>query len=297
MATAVVARPVARPQPRARDEEVLVWPDLVFIEFISALVFTLALFALSLLVNAPLLDQANPDVTPNPSKAPWYLLNLQELLLHMQPALAGVIVPTVWLVIMAAFPYFDQDNEGQGVWFGTENSVRLTIVSAIVAVVGTWLLILWDTGKIAMAMNDWFGISGGRTFAFLENVRALQSQLPWPDWSHRIPYLWFDLKILDEGYTGLGATSFRYLDLPGFLVEQAIPIAAMVGLSSLLIYVLWKIGWVVTRRDALIVLFTGFVAVFGVLTVTGTAFRGAGQELVWPWQLDVQEGIPGEGHH
>ena len=79
MATAVVARPVARPQARARDEEVLVWPDLVFVEFIAALLFTITLFILSVVINAPLLDQANADVTPNPSKAPWYLLNLQEL--------------------------------------------------------------------------------------------------------------------------------------------------------------------------------------------------------------------------
>ena len=104
MATAVVARPVARPQTRVRDEEVLVWPDLVFVEFIAALIFTLTLFLLAFLVNAPLLDQANGDVTPNPSKAPWYLLNLQELLLHMNPAMAGVIVPTIWLVILGAFP-------------------------------------------------------------------------------------------------------------------------------------------------------------------------------------------------
>ena len=128
MATAVVARPAARPQAKHRDEEVLVWPDLVFIEFIAAMVFTLTLFLLSFLINAPLLDQANADVTPNPSKAPWYLLNLQELLLHMNAAMAGVIVPTVWLVIMGAFPYFDRENDGQGVWFGTENAVSNSFI-------------------------------------------------------------------------------------------------------------------------------------------------------------------------
>jgi len=93
MATAVVARPAARPQPRARDEEVLVWPDLVFIEFIAALVFTIGLFVLSFAINAPLLDQANPDVTPNPSKAPWYFLGLQELLTMFHPMVAGVTIP------------------------------------------------------------------------------------------------------------------------------------------------------------------------------------------------------------
>ena len=72
----------ARPRPkREREEEVMVWPDLVFIEFISAVLFLLTFVMLSVFINAPLLNRANPDVTPNPSKAPWYFLNLQELLL------------------------------------------------------------------------------------------------------------------------------------------------------------------------------------------------------------------------
>ncbi|MBA4181215.1 MAG: hypothetical protein C0506_11555 [Anaerolinea sp.] len=286
MATAVVARPVARPQSRNRDEEVLVWPDLVFIEFIAAMVFTITLFALSALMNAPLLDQANADVTPNPSKAPWYLLNLQELLLHMNAGMAGVIVPTIWLVIMGAFPYFDRDHEGQGVWFGTEGAVRLTVVGSLVGFIGTWGLILWDSGKIAFFLNDWFGLSGGDTFRFLENVRSIQNQLPWPEWSRSITYLPFNLKILDQG--------FQHLDFPAWLVEQGIPTAVLVGLPALMIYAMWKLGWVVTRRDALIALFSGFIAAYGVLTLTGTAFRGQGQELVFPWELKVSEGIPGQ---
>ncbi len=293
MATAVVARPAARPQARARDEEVLVWPDLVFVEFISALLFTFTIFILSVILNAPLLDQANPDVTQNPAKAPWYLLNLQELLLHMEAATAGVIVPTVWLIILGAFPYFDRDNDGQGAWFATEGSVKLTVVSAIVGVVGTWLLILWNQGTIASVLNSWFGISGGDTFRFLENSRAIQGNLPWPEWSESIPYLPFELRILDEGFTGFGATTFQNVDLPSFIVEIAIPIIMMVGLPSLLIYVLWRIGWVFTRRDALIVLFSGFVAVNAMLVLAGTGFRGEDQDLVFPWNLSVDEGIPG----
>jgi hypothetical protein len=286
MATAVVARPVARPQTRARDEEVLVWPDLVFVEFIAAMVFTITLFLLSFLVNAPLLDQANADVTPNPSKAPWYLLNLQELLLHMNPAMAGVIIPTIWLVIMGAFPYFDRDTEGQGAWFRTENSVRITVSCAAVGFFGTWGLIIWDSGKLAQALNQWFGWSGGDSLRFLENVRSIQSQLPWPEWSTHIPYLPFKLVILGQ--------SFQNLNFPAWLVEQAIPITALVGLPSLLIYVMWRLGWVVTRRDALLALFSGFVAAYGVLTLCGTAFRGQGQNLIFPWDLAVSEGIPGQ---
>ena len=149
MAAVVVARPAARPTPRARDEEVLVWPDLVFVEFISALLFTVALFFLSFAMNAPLLDEANANVTNDPAKAPWYLLNLQELLLHMNPALAGIIVPTVWLILLGAFPYFDQATEGQGRWFADANSIRNTVVSYFVGFLGTLALILWNSGKVA----------------------------------------------------------------------------------------------------------------------------------------------------
>ena len=78
------AAPAARPRPkRAREEAVLVWPNLVFIEFISAVLFTITFSILSVFINAPLLNRANLNVTPNPSKAPWYFGNLQELLLHM----------------------------------------------------------------------------------------------------------------------------------------------------------------------------------------------------------------------
>lgn len=297
MATAVVARPVARPQARARDEEVLVWPDLVFVEFISALLFTFTIFVLSVILNAPLLDQANPDVTQNPAKAPWYLLSLQELLLHMNGAMAGVIVPTVWLILMGAFPYFDRDHEGQGAWFATENAVKLTIIAAAVGVIGTTGLILWNSGFFAEVINDYLGISGGDTFRFLENARAIESQLPWPEWSREIKYLPFEAKILDEGYTGLGPTSFQAINFPQFLVEIGIPMGVMVALPAILIFVLWRIGMVFNRRDALIVLFSGFVAANAILTVVGTGFRGEGQELVFPWQLTVNEGLPGAEPH
>ena len=295
MATVVVARPVVRPTPRARDEEVLVWPDLVFVEFISALVFTIALFFLSFAMNAPLLDEANANVTNDPAKAPWYLLNLQELLLHMNPALAGIIVPTVWLIVLGGFPYFDQSTEGQGRWFAEKNSIRNTVVSLNIGLWGTLALILWNSGKVAIWLKDWFGFSGGDRFAFLESSAAIKDPqvIPWPGWADSIPYLWFNLKILDEG-PGAGVTTFQKIDLPTLLVDIGIPAGFMVGLTSLLIYAYWKIGWVLTRRDALIALMSGFVGVFLMLTIIGTAFRGPGQDLIWPWDLRTLEGIPGQ---
>ena len=174
------------------------------------LLFTVLLFALSYVMNAPLLDEANANVTNDPAKAPWYLLNLQELLLHMNPALAGIVVPTVWLIILGAFPYFDQSTEGQGRWFADANSVKNTVVSFMVGWWGTLALILWNSGKVALWLKDWFGFSGGDTLAFLERSAALKdpSVVPWPGWADSIPYLWFNLKLLDEG-PGAGVTTFQ----------------------------------------------------------------------------------------
>src|SRR5438874_1080803 len=94
------------------EDTAIVWPHLLVIEFIAAMIWSLGLFIISALFNAPLQDHSTIDCTPNPSKAPWYLLNLQELLLHMDKGLAGVVVPTLWLTFMAAIPYIDRSRDG-----------------------------------------------------------------------------------------------------------------------------------------------------------------------------------------
>jgi menaquinol-cytochrome c reductase cytochrome b/c subunit len=138
----------ARPRPkREREEEVLVWPDLVFVEFIASILFTITFMMLSVFINAPLLNRANPEVTPNPSKAPWYFLNLQELLLHMDKAWAGVLLPTIALVFFAVIPYIDRSREAQGIWFGTKRAVRLTVVSLVYALVVSVALVVFDAGE------------------------------------------------------------------------------------------------------------------------------------------------------
>jgi quinol-cytochrome oxidoreductase complex cytochrome b subunit len=284
MAQRVETRPAttAAPRPRrAREEELLVWPDLVFVEFISAVLFTLTLTLLSAAINGPLLDQANPDVTPNPSKAPWYFLNLQELLLHMHPALAGVIVPTVALILLAAIPYFDRSNEGQGVWFGTPDAGRITWLSAVYAAVLTWLLVLYDGGKHVVLYHKLFNRPWPEKLNWLQNLRALQTAVAWPDWTKDIPYLPFTLELRGQ--------EFRTLDLPAFLVEQFIPVATMIGLPVLLLLIIRRWLGRLTRRDAMIALFTGFITVYVVLTIIGTAFRGQGLELLPPWQVHPPE--------
>jgi len=126
----VRGRALARPTDLAEDE-VMVWPSLVVVEAVCAVVFLAILTALSVLVNAPLLERANPNQTPNPSKAPWYFLNLQEMLLHMDAGLAGVIIPTIALGGIAAIPYIDRSPLGDGI-LGTSSKGRKIIAFAAV---------------------------------------------------------------------------------------------------------------------------------------------------------------------
>ncbi|MCL4191041.1 MAG: hypothetical protein KJZ87_04805 [Thermoguttaceae bacterium] len=95
-------------------EQVLVWPDLIYIELIGAILGMVVLTVWSIALEAPLEQPANPVVTPNPSKAPWYFLGLQELLVYFDPAIAGVILPALVIFGLMAVPYLDFNPRGSG---------------------------------------------------------------------------------------------------------------------------------------------------------------------------------------
>ena len=92
------------------EDSVFVWPHLLVREFMAAVFMTAVLTILSLQINAPLRDHANPNFTPNPAKAPWYFLGLQELLAYFHPTVAGVLTPLLVLVGAAFIPYVDRGN-------------------------------------------------------------------------------------------------------------------------------------------------------------------------------------------
>jgi len=139
----VRGRALARPTDLAEDE-VMVWPSLVVVEAVSATVFLLLLVAVSVLFNAPLTARANPNQTPNPSKAPWYFLNLQELLLHMDAGLAGVIIPTIALGGIAAIPYIDRSPLGVGILGTSAKGRKIIGFSAVYTTVVLVLMVLGD---------------------------------------------------------------------------------------------------------------------------------------------------------
>ena len=90
-------------------DKVHTWPHLLAAEFVAALACLAFTFFFSIFVNAPLLQQANPNQTPNPSKAPWYFLGLQELLTMFHPMIAGVTIPGVGLIVLIFAPYIDKN--------------------------------------------------------------------------------------------------------------------------------------------------------------------------------------------
>lgn len=121
-------------------EKVYTWPNLMALEFLCALLLTSALMLISLFLNAPLEEHANPEITPNPAKAPWYFLGIQELVSY-DAFIGGVLIPTLVVLALLAAPYVDRNPKGVGVWFSRDRKIALILFTALV-VVWTILIII-----------------------------------------------------------------------------------------------------------------------------------------------------------
>lgn len=232
-------------RPGQKEEMVYTWPYLVSIEAIMAVAMILGLSIMSIFVNAPLLDLANGEETPNPSKAPWYFLGLQELLLHMHPALAGVIVPTAVLILLGMIPYIDRDRRGTGIWFSTKKGVPIAIFASIYTVV-------WELALIFI--DQFWVIAPGK---------------------HGIePFLTSLLMNL----TGAG------LDKVDWVGKIFVPSILMILIPWVLVLIV-KRRWDANRREIVIALYSFFITSFVLLTVIGTFFRGHSMNLTWPWNV------------
>jgi hypothetical protein len=120
-------------------DKVNVWPHLLVVEFVASLAMTAFLLVFSTFVNAPLLGQANYNLTPNPSKAPWYFLGLQELLTMFHPMVAGVMIPGMGLVGLGLAGYVDKNPSNKP----EDRKVAITLFSlfmmfwAILVIIGS----------------------------------------------------------------------------------------------------------------------------------------------------------------
>jgi hypothetical protein len=154
----------------APNDKVLVWPDLVYVEFIALILCSAFLLIWSISLQAPIEEPANPSESPNPAKAPWYFLGLQEMLVYFDPWMAGVVLPTLIIVGLMAFPFIDNEPAGSG-YYSFKNrklSIALFMFGWLVMwnmliIVGTFLrgpnwnffgpFEYWDIHKIEALTN------------------------------------------------------------------------------------------------------------------------------------------------
>jgi hypothetical protein len=168
------------PQEATMDDKVQVWPYLVRVEFLATLAVMAVLVIWSITLDAPLEEAANRALTPNPSKAPWYFLGLQELLVYFDPWIAGVVLPSLIIVGLMAIPYIDINPKGNGYYTFKERkfavltfSFGFLVLWCLLIFIGTflrgpgWNFFLpgekWDPHYVAVLTNvdlsEYFGIS------------------------------------------------------------------------------------------------------------------------------------------
>jgi menaquinol-cytochrome c reductase cytochrome b/c subunit len=236
------------PAPGAAEQSerlVYVWPHLVTIEFMAAVLILLSLIVVSIILQSPLEAHANPDRTPNPSKAPWYFLNLQELLLHMHPSLAGVLIPAgVVFGAIPLIPYFDRNTADVGRWFGTPKAKPICIFTSVYSTIVLIALVIFDERVGVKPL-----------------MQSLASALHQPI-------------LADVNPFGIGALSLPNVIVPMILMN--FPILVLL----ILIRVIYRPQGM---RDYMLALFTGFVVAYVVLTIVGSFFRGEQMILMWPW--------------
>ncbi len=121
-------------------DKVHTWPHLLAAEFVASLACLAFLFVFSVFVNAPLLELANPNQTPNPSKAPWYFLGLQELLTMFHPMIAGVTIPGVGIIVLIFAPFIDKNpsNKPEDRKFATSLMTIHLMFWAVLVIIGSF---------------------------------------------------------------------------------------------------------------------------------------------------------------
>jgi len=162
------------------QKEIHVWPFLLRVEFLAAIIVTAILMVWSITLSAPLEEPANPNLTMNPAKAPWYFLGLQEMLVYFDPWIAGVVMPTLIIIGLMAIPYIDPNPLGSGYY--TLKQRRFAIATFAFGFIVLWVSMIiigtfirgpgwqwfwpgqfWDHNRLVYAVNrdlpDIFGIT------------------------------------------------------------------------------------------------------------------------------------------
>ena len=177
------------------DEKLFTWPDLVYTEMLCMIVLTIVMIVWSMALRAPLEEAANPTSSPNPAKAPWYFLGLQEMLVYFDPWLAGVLLPTLIIVGLMAIPYIDTNPRGNGYYSFRERKWELGIFLYGFLVLWSFLII---TGTFLRGPNwNFFGpyeYWDPNKLVPLNNVSV--SEIVWVKWlKTALPTFWLKREL------------------------------------------------------------------------------------------------------
>ena len=129
-------------------------PHLVSKEIMVALIVLALLFIMAIFIDAPLLDKASTITSPNPNKAPWYFMGVQELLLHIHPVFAVFIIPLLLTGFFFSLPYFKYKNLNIGVWFNSPKGKIVTLSATLFSIILTFTLILLS--EYILKFAEWF---------------------------------------------------------------------------------------------------------------------------------------------
>ena len=248
-----------QPWKEGWDREVFVWPYLLRIEFLVTFIVTFILMVWSITLDAPLEAPANPSLTMNPSKAPWYFLGLQEMLVYFDPWMAGGVLPTLILVGLMVIPYMDANPLGNGYY--TFKQRKFAILAFCFGFIVLWLSMVvigtfirgpgwiwfwpgqtWDHNKVSFEVNrdlpDMCGITtmmgkslfGGAVFGLYTLLMVFVV--------HKLFTLnEFNRRIYER------MTLIQYVTLQFFLVSMMLLPAKMVARLLFRIKYVWITPW------------------------------------------------------
>ena len=188
------------------NEKTWVWPDLVYTEMLCMVIGMIILVAWGMVFQAPIEEPANPARTPNPSKAPWYFLGLQEMLVYYDPWLAGVVFPSLIIVGLMAIPYIDTNPKGNGYYTLAERKTEITLFLF-------GFLILWVSLVI------------------------LGTFLRGPNWNFFGPYEYWDLHKL-EALVNVNLSEYIWVKMLNTALPHNMIVRELPGILLVVLYVL-----------------------------------------------------------
>lgn len=246
-----------------QSDKVQVWPYLVKIEFLVTIIVLIILTVWSITINAPLEEPANPTLTPNPSKAPWYFLGLQEMLVYFDPWIAGVILPTIILIGLILIPYIDINPKGNGYYTFKERpfaiatfAIGFIVLWVALIVLGTfmrgpgwyyfWPWEYWDTHRVVALTNvdlvELVGLSSYNIDGTISQIQNLIGATIFFGWLVAIPlWVWKKYKNTSAVLKELGPVKYA-TTMVLFLMMAGLPIKMFLRLAFNVKYV-WVFGF------------------------------------------------------